>query len=203
MVQHLVNQIKDDLDAARISKFTPTDVAIVRTPEGTMCVDVLSTKTRQPALDKSTKDYDTLKWEEELRTQLAEKKGQKPKKLSPDEQSKVNAQLAKEAKIRKEVQHEVKIIERGAGLIHGLATGPATDANGWINPAVSTLLSLAQANAGIFVGDVVSRAYVTCAERLSLRLGTLRSFVGIATLRTLGGTYLPQDMEMEPLGGMF
>lgn len=202
MVQHLVNQFKDDLDAARISKFTPTDVAIARTPEGTMCVDVLSTKTKQPAIEK-TRDYDTLKWEEELRAQLAEKKGQKPKKLTADEQSKVNAQLAKESKIRKEVLHEVKMIERGAGLIQGLATGPATDAEGWINPAVSSLLDLAQANAGIFVGDVVSRTYVTCAERLSTRLGPLRPFVGVATLRTMGKTYLPPEMEVEHLGGRF
>jgi hypothetical protein len=33
--------------------------------------------------DKNTKDYDTLKWEEELRAQLAEKKGQSQKKLTP------------------------------------------------------------------------------------------------------------------------
>lgn len=203
MVQLLVNQFRDDLDLTRVSKFTPTDVAIARTPEGTMCVDVLSTKARQPALDKSTKDYDTLKWEEELRAQLAEKKGQKPKKLTADEQAKVNAQLAKEAKIRHSVSHEVKRIERGAGLIRSLATGPATNAEGWINPAVGALLSLARANAGIFVGDIVSKTYVTCAERLSPRLGPLRPFVGVATLRTMGKTYLPPEMEVEPLGGRF
>lgn len=201
MVPHLVAQIRDDLDPARISKFTPTDVAISRTPEGIMCVDVLNTKGRQPALDKSTKDYDTLKWEEELRAQLAEKKGQKPKKLTADEQAKVNAQLAKEAKIRQEVLREVKRIERGAGIIKGLATGPVTEADGWINPAVGSLFSLAQANAGLFVGDVVSKAYVTCSEKLSSRLGVLRPFVGIATLRSIGNTYLPPEMEIEALGG--
>lgn len=201
MVPRLVNQIRDDLDSSRISKFTATDFAISRTPEGTMCVDVLSTKARQPALDKSAKDYDTLKWEEELRAQLAEKKGQKPKKLTADEQAKVNAQLAKEAKIREEVLREVKRIERGAGIIKGLATGPVTDADGWINPAVRCLLSLAEANAGLFVGDAVSKAYVACSEKLSSRLSTLRSFVGVATLRIIGKTYLPAEMEVEPLGG--
>lgn len=201
MVPHLVNQIKSDLDVDRISRFTPTDVAIARTPEGVMCVDVLSTKAKQPALDKNTKDYDTLKWEEELRTQLAEKKGQKPKKLTADEQAKVNAQLAKETKIRGEVLREVKTIERGAGIISGLAKGPAIDADGWINAAVGALLSLAKASVGVFVGDVVSRAYVSCAERLSTRLGALRSFVGVATLRAIDKTYLPPELEVEPLGG--
>lgn len=112
MVPRLVSQIKDDLDVKRISKFTPTDAAIARTPEGTTFIDVLSTKTKQP-LSEKVKDYDTLKWEEELRAQLAEKKGQKQRKLTPDEQAKVNAQLAKEAKIREEVQSEVKRIKRG------------------------------------------------------------------------------------------
>ncbi|KAK9847538.1 hypothetical protein MYU51_018633 [Penicillium brevicompactum] len=200
MIPRLVDQIKHDLDGTRLSKFTATDAAISRTPEGTAFVDVLSSKSKQPAFDKNTKDYDTLKWEEELRAQLAEKKGQAQKKLTPEEHAKVKAQLAKEAKIRQDVVEEVKRIERGAGLIHGLATGPTNDVSGWINAAVTSLLSLAQAGAGLFVGDVVSRAFITCADEVSSRLGNLRSFVGIATLRAIGNTNLPSDMELEPLG---
>ncbi|KAJ5258160.1 hypothetical protein N7524_009716 [Penicillium chrysogenum] len=200
MIPRLVDQIKYDLDGTRLSKFTATDAAISRTPEGTAFVDVLSSKSKQPAFDKNTKDYDTLKWEEELRAQLAEKKGQSQKKLTPEENSKVKAQLAKEAKIRQDVLEEVKRIERGAGLIRALATGPANDVEGWINAAVSSLLSLAQAGAGLFVGDVVSRAFITCADEVSTRLGPLRPFVGIATLRAIGNTNLPSDMELEPLG---
>ncbi|KAJ9309219.1 hypothetical protein DTO217A2_1157 [Paecilomyces variotii] len=200
MVPLLVDQIRDDLDVARISKFTPTDAAIARTPEGTTFVDVLNSKAKQPLSDKSVKDYDTLKWEEELRAQIAEKKGQKQKKLTAEEQSKVNAQLAKEAKIREEVRSEVERIERGATIVRGLATNTPTDADGWINQAVSCLLSLARAGAGLFVGDVVSRAYLSCSEKVSPRLGNIRPFVGVATLRAQGSTYLPSDMEVEPLG---
>ncbi|KAJ6134355.1 eIF-2-alpha kinase activator GCN1 [Penicillium sp. IBT 18751x] len=200
MIPRLVEQIKEDLDGARLAKFTATDAAISRTPEGTVFVDVLSSKSKQPTFNKSTKDYDTLKWEEELRAQLAEKKGQKTKKLTAEEQSKVNAQLKKEAEIRREVLQEVKRIERGAGLIRGLATGPANDPEGWINTAVSCLLSLADAGAGLFVGDVVSQAYIVCANELSSRLGNTRPFVGIATLRAIGNTNLPADMEKEHLG---
>ncbi|CAI7661758.1 unnamed protein product [Penicillium pancosmium] len=200
MIPRLVGQIQEDLNGARLSKFTATDAAIARTPEGTAFIDVLSSKSKQPAFDKNTKDYDTLKWEEELRAQLAEKNGQKQKKLTPEEQSKVKAQLAKEADIRKEVLEEVKRIERGAGLIHGLATGPANDAEGWINSAVGCLLSLSRAGAGLFVGDIVSRTYVTCSNELTSRLGNLRSFVGVATLRAIGKTNLPPSMELENLG---
>jgi hypothetical protein len=202
MVPRLIRQIRDDLDASRLSRFTPTDAAIARTPEGTMFVDVLNTKSKQPAFDKNTKDYDTLKWEEELRAQLAQKKGQTQKKLSADEQAKVKAQLAKESKIREEVLQEVKRVERGAGIIQGLASGPAVDADGWINPAVSSLLSLARAGVGLFAGDVVSKAYVKCAEKVSSRLGPLRPFVGVATLRAIGRSHLPPEMEAEPLAGL-
>ncbi|BDD63159.1 hypothetical protein MAP00_008092 [Monascus purpureus] len=200
MVPHLVKQIEDDLDVRRISRFSPTDAAIARTAEGTVFVDVLSSKASQPVFDKSSKDYDTLKWEQELRAQLAEKKGQKQKKLTPDDQHKVNAQLAKEIKIRQEVQGEVKRVERGAGIVRALATGPLTDADGWINSAVNCLLSLARAGAGIFVGDTVSKAYISCSEKLSSRLGALRPFVGIAMLRIMGGAYLAPELEAEPLG---
>ncbi|GKZ36456.1 translational activator of GCN4 [Aspergillus brasiliensis] len=200
MVPRLVGQIQDDLDTSRLSKFTATDVAIARTPEGTMFVDVLSTKSKQSSFDKNTKDYDILKWEEELRSQLADKKGQKQKKLTVEEQSKVKAQLAKESKIREEVLQVIKKIERGCGIIQGLADGPAIDADGWINPAVSSLLALTEAGAGLYAGDVVSKAYVKCAEKLSSRLGPLRPFVGIATLRAIGKSYLPPEMEAEALG---
>ena len=189
------------MDVSRISKFTPTDAAISRTAEGTTFVDVLSSKANQPpSFDKSTKDYDTLKWEEELRAQLAQKKGgQKQKKLTTDEQHKVNAQLDKEAAIRHEVQDAVKRIERGAGIVQGLASSPVAEADGWINPAVHSLLVLARAGVGIFVGDVVSRAFIACSEKLTSRLSSLRPFVGIATLRAIGNPHIAPEMEAEPL----
>ncbi|KAL4986897.1 armadillo-type protein [Aspergillus falconensis] len=199
MVSRLVEQIKEDLDVSRVARFTPTDAAIARTPEGTMFVDVLSTKSRQ-TFDKNTKDYDILKWEEEMRAHLAQKQGEKPKKLTADEQAKVKAQLAKEAKIREDVLLEVKRIERGCGIIQGLAAGPAIDADDWINAALASLLALSRAGAGLFAGDVISNAYIKCSEKVSTRLGPLRQFVGVATLRAIGKGTVPADMEVEPLG---
>ncbi|KAL4807002.1 armadillo-type protein [Aspergillus unguis] len=199
MISKLVSQIKEDLDISRVSNFTATDAAISRTPEGTMFVDVLNTKAKQ-TFDKNTKDYDTLKWEEEMRAHLAQKKGEKPKKLTADEHAKVKAQLAKEAKIREDVLCEVRKIERGCGIIQGLAAGPAIDADDWINSAIASLLALSKAGAGLFAGDIVSKAYIKCSEKVSTRLGPLRPFVGIATLRAIGKSTLPTEMEVEPLG---
>ncbi|EDN10947.1 60S ribosomal protein L19 [Histoplasma mississippiense (nom. inval.)] len=41
MIPCLIKQLHEDLDPKRILKFDPTDIAIARTPEGTMFVDVL------------------------------------------------------------------------------------------------------------------------------------------------------------------
>jgi hypothetical protein len=189
MIPRLVKRIEDDLQVNRISKFSPTDAAIARTPEGTTFIDVLSTKSKQPLSDKNIKDYDTLKWEEELRAQVAQKKGQPKKKLTADEQTKVNAQLAKETAIREDVHREGEIIRRGAGIIKALAKGPPSDAEGWINPSVRVLTALARNGAGLFVGDAIGSAFIACADRMSTRLDTMRPFIGAATLRALGESY--------------
>ncbi|PGH15151.1 hypothetical protein AJ80_05663 [Polytolypa hystricis UAMH7299] len=199
MVPRLVSQFQDDLKLERVSQFTSTDIAIARTPEGTTFVDVLSTKSKA-LTDKKVKDYDDLKWEEELRAQLAQKHGQKQKKLTADEQAKVNAQLAKEAEIRKHVRFEEEVLRRGAGIVQYLASGPLTDADGWINPAVNSLAALAGAGAGVLIGDAIATSYISCSNRVAHRLGDLRPFIGVATLRALGKTYLNPEMEAEPLG---
>ena len=200
MSSRIVQQIEDDLDVDQMRDVGVTEAAIARTPEGTAFVDVLSTKTNNQLLDKNIKDYDTLKWEEDLKSQLAQKKGQ-TKKLTSEEQAKVNAQLAKEKIIRQKVQRVELKVRRGAGIIQSLATGPPTEAERWINPVVMALLGVARTGVGLFVGDAVAMAFLACSQRVSSRLGTLRRSIGIATLRALGNSYLPQELEEEPLGG--
>ena len=73
------------MDPAQLASIGQTEAQIFRTPEGTLFVDVLAAQTRDVVIDKKVKDYDTLKWEEELRAQIA-KKAQQPKKLTADDQ---------------------------------------------------------------------------------------------------------------------
>lgn len=189
------------MNAEQLSTFGPTEAAIARTAEGIAFVDVLASKSQNQRPDKSAKDYDVLKWEEDLRAQLAQKKGQQ-KKLTAEQQAKVNAQLTKEANIRENV-HSVEVkLRRGIGFIQSLAVGPPTEAELWMNPAVHCLLNIVSTGAALLVGDAAATAYLTCADRISLRLGTVRPFIGLATLRTLGASSLPPEMKQEPLGGM-
>ena len=200
-IPRIVAQIEHDLDVKRIQDFGPDDLAIARTPEGVTYIDVLSTKGRQ-VVPKSGKDRDALQWEEELRAELAKKHGQQKKKLTAEEQAKVNAQLAKEAEIRRKVQATEGIIQRGAGIVRALARGPPIESEGWISPAINALYALAQAGVGALVGDAVSKAFVACSDKVSSRLGDLQPFIGIATLRALGKTYLPPNAEEEHLSAL-
>jgi hypothetical protein len=196
----IVKQFSQDLDPKQLESVGPVEAAIFRTPEGTAYVDVLSKKA-PVAIDKNTKDYDTLKWEEELRAQLAQKQG-KAKKLTPDEQAKVNAQLAKESAIRKEIASTERNMKRGVGIIQSLATGPPTEAEQWMGPAVDLLIHSIRAGAGLLLGDLPATSLIACSQRVSNRLGVLRPFIGVATLRTIGSIQLSDEYEQEDLGDL-
>ena len=196
----LVKQLQEDLDAKQLLAIGPTEASIFRTPEGTTYIDVLASKGQSTVLDKKVKDYDILKFEEELRAQISKKTGQK-KKLTPDEQAKVNAQLAKESAIRDSVAEVNAKLRRGVGFIHSLATEWPTEAEMWIVQAVDLLHDVIEAGAGLVLGDAASLAYLDCAESVTQRLGSLRKFVGVATLRAIGVTQLPPELLVEPLEG--
>ncbi|EMC96009.1 hypothetical protein BAUCODRAFT_24971 [Baudoinia panamericana UAMH 10762] len=201
MTPLIVAQISHDLDPSQLSDIGPTEAAIYRTPEGTAFVDVLSKQTQSQPISKNTKDYDTLKWEEELRTQIAQKKGQ-ARKLTADEQAKVKAQLQKETNIRSHVADVDSRLRRGIGIVIALTTGPPTEAEEWFGPSVRLLFDVIEAGAGLVVGDAASLGYLQCAHRISSRLGAMRPFVGVATLRSAGVTVLPENLLAEPLGDL-
>lgn len=198
----LIDIFAADLDSKQLENIGPTEAAIYRTPEGTAFVDVLASKQPAQPPSKNTKDYDLMKWEQELRTQLAEKQGKTQKKLTADEQSKVKAQLAKEATIRQEVTAIVERLQRGLGIVSSLALGPPTDAEAWIGPAIHGVFESIKSGAGLLVGYEAAKTYLDCAGQVSARLGPLRQFIGVATLRAQGSSKLPPEYEAEPLGGM-
>ena len=197
----IVAQISRDLDSTQLADIGPTEAAIYRTPEGTAFIDVLSKQSQTQQLSKNSKDYETLKWEEELRAQLAQKKGQ-AKKLTADEKAKVDAQLTKEASIRQSIAELDARLRRGIGIIHGLAMAPATAAESWFGPSVKLLFDVIQAGAGLILGDTAALGYLKCADRTSSRLGPIRPFVGVATLRAADITILPENLLAEPLGDL-
>ncbi|OBT48541.1 hypothetical protein VE00_01304 [Pseudogymnoascus sp. WSF 3629] len=199
MTSRIVDLFQHDLDPKQLDDIGPTEAAIFRTPEGTLFVDVLAKKSQDYVPNKNTKDYDTMKWEEELRTQLAQKKGQQ-KKLTPEENAKINAQLKKETAIRLQVRQLEAQLVRGIGIIKSLAVGPPTEAQLWMSPAVTSLINIINAGAGLVTGNAAAEAYRLLSERVVTRIGPVRPFIGIATLRALGITHLPEELTQESLG---
>lgn len=195
MTTKIERLIRADLDTAKLQDIGPLEAAIFRTAEGIAFVDVLAKKDNVVP-NKNDRDYNTLKWEEELRAQIAAKKGLQ-KKLSAEETAKVNAQLKKEAAIRKQVQHVAAQLLRGIGIVRSLATGPPTEASLWMGAAVESLLKSLDAGASLVTGDAGPMAYIALSDRISDRLGTMRPFVGVATLRAYGITVLPENLQEE------
>ncbi|KAL8720426.1 MAG: hypothetical protein Q9225_002716 [Loekoesia sp. 1 TL-2023] len=197
----LMQEVKNYLSASLVRSYSPSDIAIARTPDGITFIDVLSSK-KDDTIDKKAKDYNTLKWEAEVRSQLAAKKDQ-GRKLSADERAKVDAQLNKEAAIRREVLALENRLRRGIEIVSALTNGPPTDAGMWFGTCSKALLDTIVADVGLMIGDSAEMAYLDLAKLVSPRLGSLRQFTGVATLRALGNSTLPETMKQEPLGGMY
>lgn len=197
----VVGVINGNLSTDELKSYGPTEIAIARTQEGTAFVDVLSSKAPGFVIDKNAKDYDTMKWEEEIRSQVAQKRGQ-DRKLTPDEKAKVQAQLKKEAVIRADVHRLESRLRNGIGFIRALAIGPPVDPGLWLSQALQALVNVIAAGAGRLVGPAADETYLECSRFVSTRLGSLRPFIGIATLRALGSSTLPEQLVEEPLGDL-
>ncbi|RKF81296.1 eIF-2-alpha kinase activator GCN1 [Golovinomyces cichoracearum] len=201
MTKRVMNLVESDLDPIQLSDIGPLEAAIYHTEEGTACVDVLASKKKASDSNKNIKDYDTLKWEEDVRAQLAKKKGQQ-QILSSEEKAKVLAQIKKESEIRQKIRHIEARIRRGTGIIYSLVTGPPTDASLWIGHAVKNLLAIISANASLIIGDAASNAYIACSQKLPSRIGAMRPFIGIATLRAMDVPSLTEAVSQEPLSAL-
>ncbi|KIW75546.1 hypothetical protein Z517_10288 [Fonsecaea pedrosoi CBS 271.37] len=195
----LIRQFREDLDPEQLEAVGPTEALIARAPEGTIVVDVLGQQTNGILDNKNQKDYDVLKWEEEIRAQLAKKKGAPQKKLTADQQAKVDAQLRHESATRARLRLISSKIRRGARFIESLAHGPPTDAGLWMSPAITALMGSLEAGAALIVEDEIVSAYLACSDKISDRLGTMRLFVGVAALRSVRNANVPEHLCVEPL----
>ncbi|KAM3486857.1 hypothetical protein MY3957_009690 [Beauveria namnaoensis] len=197
VVPRLLELIGRDLDRDGLRSIGPLEMAISRTPEGINFVDVLGKKARGSTPNKRSPAEEILSWEQDARRQIEQRKTQS-KKLPGEDVLKINAQLRKEKGIRTSVQELQAKINRGIGIIEALATGPPTDATLWLGQSVKLLLDAIEEGASFVVGEVVATAFLKCSEKISVRLGAMRPFIGAATLR-LHGVALPESFCEESL----
>ncbi|KAL2314757.1 eIF-2-alpha kinase activator gcn1 [Schizosaccharomyces pombe] len=131
-----VNVFRNQLLHLNISSVSSTDLEIWKTPEGVLWDNVLEKKSSKK-LDKNTKDYETKRWEAEVR---AKQSAKKPAKLSKDQQALVDAQLDAEAKIRSRVNLIALSLERGLGIIRSLGEAVQLAPALWVEDAIDVLL---------------------------------------------------------------
>jgi len=189
----LVEQFSKDLNSKNLASIDEQKVAIWKAESGVAYIDVLAKSAPVTTL-KNTKDYKTLQWEAEVRDQLAKKKGA-ARKLTPDEQAKVNDQIEKETRIRADVEAAALVLRRGLGIIGSLAQGINNRVELWLGKALEILLLDLQKGIGYVVGSEATEIYMASAKHVSNRLGPIRQFVGLATLRACN-IDVPQSNEI-------
>ncbi|KAG7664813.1 GCN1 [[Candida] subhashii] len=195
--------IINNLEIEQFAEIDEDSVRIFHGKEGEMTIDILDQSSKkQQVVDKNSKDYEIRKWEESIKKELAAKKTA-ARKLTKEEMILVNEQIAKETKIRKEIRVIVDKANFTIKFIGQLASEASLVDNGaynWFPVSVTKLLGFCNLE---FVfqlfGDAPIRTFLKLADLISSRLGLLKPFVGVATLRTYNVKGLPDNLTEEPL----
>lgn len=200
--------LNDDLSSDALNKLGTSDVEIWKGEEGKLVVDVLNADKKSKNNSTSSNNGADAKWEEELRKELAAKNKGKTnvpaKKLTKQEQTLVNEQLAKESEIRAKVQSIVNAVTRSLYIIKELTKNAVQVDNGvkyWYPVAINQTLSILfnEANFELLDKSFVVDAFITLSDLFSSRLGLLKPFVGVAILRINDVQNLPDNYTEEPL----
>ncbi|KAG7441044.1 ARM repeat-containing protein [Guyanagaster necrorhizus] len=196
-VPRIVDQVREDIDANAINGLSEDDLGIWATPEGITYVDVLSSSSKTVETRKG-KDADIARWEADLRKSLANKKTATPT-LTKQQQALVSAQLEKESLVRRHVQ-SVKInLERGLHFVRSLVRAGVPQFSAYISSVVTLLLD---GGGSHLVGQITVNIYLELAQCCSERLDMFRKWVGVATLRGLKGSIVPEELQAEALNSL-
>ncbi|SCV00820.1 LANO_0F08724g1_1 [Lachancea nothofagi CBS 11611] len=201
MAPLIVNVIEGDLNAARLTAIDELQLSIYKGNEGELVVDVLENK-KKSSDNKNTKDYETLKWEEDIRKKQA-KKNVGAKKYSKEEKELVDAQLSKESSIRESTIAIVGEITRSCELIQHLSNDAClfdNGANTWFPVAVASLLNALQQDViSILLPRQGVETFLKLSEVISDRLKPVRNSLALATLRAYNVQGMPENLTEEPL----
>ncbi|RKP06393.1 armadillo-type protein, partial [Thamnocephalis sphaerospora] len=186
------------LDVDRLEKIDDDAIAVWKTEPGTLYVDVL--RRGQKVENKNRKDYETEKWEREVKEAIAKKKGQSLKqKLSKEEQALVNAQLEKEATTRAFVQDAHDNLRNGLDLARHLISGSPIAMEEELTRLTPVLLHGAIVYGEALVGDLAVQTFLDMSRALSPNLARARSTIAYAILRSFGATCVADNWQAEPL----
>lgn len=200
VVPKLVAFIQQQTDTSTAPPPTREELIIWKTPSGELAQLEEESK-KQYREDRNVKDYETKKWEESVRADIAKKKAAAggPKKLSKEEQ----AQLAEQEKIRQAVESRAARLRRPLKLVEALSKAAGSVENGkaaWFPPSVMCLIGLLR-DASDLVGSEAAACMLALSTNITDRFDSLlRRVVGVVSLRALGAdALLEADLTVEPL----
>jgi hypothetical protein len=154
--------------------------------------------------NRNRKDYQTEKWERELRESIAKKKGDpslRTPKLTKEEQAAVDAQLAKESEIRKDVEKIRLKLTRGLDIVNALVESNSEVVEKHIVEFMR-MLNIVVQKGGPLVGDKAVNTYLRINKCTSEKIEDIRDFIGWATLRAMNVREIPEKWLQESLGNL-
>ncbi|CAG8500654.1 3053_t:CDS:10 [Acaulospora colombiana] len=194
-----LSQCREYLNSSLLEKIGIQDIEIWKTDEGTLFVDVLKRNQKSIVENRNRKDYQTEKWEQEIREQIAKKKGHtSAPKLSKDEQASVKLQLAKESQIRKHVEETRLKLIKGLDIIEAMVDGNAEATEPHIVELMRLLYTVVQ-KGGPLIGEKGVNAYLKIGLCTSEKIEGIRVPIGLATLRSTNIQEIPEKWLQETL----
>lgn len=189
---------QQDLNVENIADVDETAVKIWKSPEGEVVVDVINQGEPKKVEDKNSKDYETKKWEESLKKEIA-LKNKSTRKLTREEHALVAQQLAKEAEIRNKLLRSVKKFYRAFYVIRELSEGNANGIIGyedtdWFLVAVNSMLALLNKPISFaLLGEFGAETFIKTSKIITSRLGALKELAGVAILRAYDVQGVPEN----------
>lgn len=197
----VASALKNDFNIEAINNLDETAVQIWKAQEGELVVDVLAASAPKPKGEsKNSKDYETRKWEENLKKELSSK-GRVAKKLTREEQALVNEQLSTELKTRAQIGAMLKLYSRAFSLVEALTEKSAILEGGceWLSVAVFSALEVMKAPFSFdLFGESAARSFIRWSK-VCFRLHPLTELAGAVTLRALDIKGVPENFCQLPL----
>ncbi|KAJ7077832.1 armadillo-type protein [Mycena belliarum] len=201
VLPRIMEQLRADIDPSVLNALTEEELGMWRMPEGSTFIDVLTSKSDANTPHKG-KDFEIARWEAEVRKALESKKASAGPALTKPQQALLRAQLSREAAVRQRVDAIKADLVRGLAFIRSLVAAGVPEFRAHISSVAELLLKGALGKGVLLVGPAAFETYLDLAKSSSERLDTFRTWVGIATLRSLKVSTIPEELRAEPLNSL-
>ncbi|KAI9281941.1 armadillo-type protein [Sporodiniella umbellata] len=193
-----VDIAEESLNPCLMSNIGELECNIWKCPSDVAYVDVLKKDKKNESRNTNRKNKNDDEWEEELRAELAKKKGL-TQKLTKEEQIAVNSQLRKEAEIRERVQKSYKKASMGLDIVCAIISGNKQDIQEYLTEIEHMILNAGKCYTGLLVGHKLFDTYLRLGECVAEDIESICNAISLTTLRSNHVEPIPACWLEEPL----